>query len=74
VIRWPMIIERECSMVEPEFSNEQMETQVGRLAMLVEARTRMPIMRCRTSWKARFGAAPYDWPRSSTIQSAKRGL
>ena len=31
-----MIIERGCSMAEPELSCEQMEVQVGRLAMRVE--------------------------------------
>jgi len=36
VIRWPMIIERGCSMAKPELCCEQMEVQVGRLTMRIE--------------------------------------
>jgi hypothetical protein len=36
VIRWPMIIERGCSMAKPELCCEQMVVQVGRLTMRVE--------------------------------------
>ena len=36
MIRWPMIIERGCSMAKPELCCQQMEVQVSRLTMRIE--------------------------------------
>ena len=59
-------------MAKPEMSSEQSKRKSANWQYGSKARTRIPTMRCRALWKARFGSTPYEWPRPSTIRSANR--